>query len=246
MGTESSCLGVAPRALRSGRTGASVFFYSGERPGVEHTARRLFGRVPETWEYAGLAGAPDDARVDVGTLGGGLYLDMYRPWTACYRAVELVRRRGAGPVLVIDGMHIHGSMRQKGLGLRIFARQLTTARNLGVTRIETTAGRRKSENGYYTWPRFGFDGPLPRRVKRHLPRRLVRAQNVLDLMECQTGRLWWRAYGISIRLAFDVTTQSRSWDVFRRYLGRKGPADKCSQGAFGVGNEGVEPPTSTL
>jgi len=222
MGTESFSLGVAPRVFRSGRTGANVSFYSGERPSVERTARRLFGRVPETWEYAGLAGAPDDAQVDVGTLRGGLYLDMYRPWTTCYRAVELVRRRDAGPVLVIDGMQIHGSMRQQGLGLRIFARKLTTARNLGVTRIETAAGRRTSENGYYTWPRFGFDGPLPRRVKRRLPLGLDRAQNVLDLMECQKGRLWWRACGTPIRLAFDMTTHSRSWAVFQRYLGRKG------------------------
>lgn len=222
MGTESTALEFGPRAFRSVRTGASVFFYSGERPDVELTARRLFGRVPETWEYAGLAGAPDDARVDVGTHRGGLYLDMYRPWTACYRAVELVRRRGAGPVLVIDGMHIRGSMRQRGLGLRIFARQLDTARDLGVTRIETTAGRRTTENGYYTWPRFGFDGPLPRRLRRCLPLGLDRAQNVLDLMECPKGRLWWRAYGISIRLTFDMTTQSRSWTVFQRYVGGKG------------------------
>ncbi|OHB84625.1 MAG: hypothetical protein A2V98_16810 [Planctomycetes bacterium RBG_16_64_12] len=222
MAAESSTLAIPVRELYTDCTRAKVVFYVGEQPDVEKTARRLFGRMPETWEYAGLAGAPDDAQVDVGTLCGGLYLDMYRPLTISYRAVELVRQRGGGPIVVIDGMQIHYTMQRKGLGLQIFARQLATARNLGVVRIETTAGRHRSENGYYTWPRFGFDGPLPPKVKRHLPLGLDQAQNVLDLMGCPKGRLWWRAYGTSLRLAFDVTAYSRSWDVFLRYLGRKG------------------------
>jgi hypothetical protein len=102
--------------------------------------------------------------------------------------------------------------------LGIFYRQLVHAHALGVTRIETHAGRSDHENGYYTWPRFGFDGPLPPSIHTVLPKRLASARSVLDLMECERGREWWRQNGTSIRLAFEVAPRGRSWKVFQRYL----------------------------
>ena len=96
--------------------------------------------------------------------------------------------------------------------------QLDHARRLHVSRIELVAGRRSRENGYYSWPRFGFDGPLPSLVQRELPGDLRHARNVLDLMECQSGRQWWKEHGVPVPVAFDMTRHSRSWEVFRRYV----------------------------
>jgi hypothetical protein len=104
------------------------------------------------------------------------------------------------------------------LGFRVLKRQLDHARRLDVSRIELVAGRRSRENGYYTWPRFGFDGPLPSLVQRELPGDLRHARNVLDLMECQSGRQWWKEHGVPVPVAFDMTRHSRSWEVFRRYV----------------------------
>ena len=221
MGTESCDAPAAPGGLCPDRSRARVAFFLGERRDAERAARRLFHRNLQTWEYAGLAGAPDDAEVEVGTLDGGLYLEMRQPLTSCYRAVQLVRPAEAGPAIVIDALDIDNSMRQTGLGLRIFRRQLTTASALGASRIETVAGRKRGENGYYTWPRFGFDGPLPWEVRRNLPLGLDHAQHVLDLMELEKGRLWWKTHGIPVRLVFDLAHHSRSWGVFDRYLGGK-------------------------
>ena len=223
MGTHSLSSGVARRGLCSDGSRAKVVYYLGERPDVEQTARRLFRRELEMWEYAALVGAPDDAEVEVGTLDGGLYLDMYQPVTSGYRAVQLVRLAGADPIVIIEALHVHETLRGKGLGLRIFNRQLATASALGVTRIETSAGRGEDENGYYTWPRFGFDGPLAAEIEQNLPLGLEHVENVLDLMECEKGRQWWREYGIPIHLAFDVTGQSRSRHVFRQYLAERLP-----------------------
>jgi GNAT superfamily N-acetyltransferase len=195
-----------------------VGYYSGEKAGIERATARLFPRRLSAWEYAELAGAPHDAQVDVGTLGAGLYLETYQPATGSYHAVQLVRRTGGETVVVIDAIRVHESMRRRGLGLRIFVRQLAAATDLGVARIETVAGRNGHENGYYTWPRFGFDGPLPARIKRKLPLGLVRAQTVLDLIECPAGRRWWRDHGVPVRLAFDVAYRSRSWALLERYL----------------------------
>ena len=227
--------GGRPQNGRPVASQARVVFYPGERPAVERIVRRLFGRGLQVWEYAGLAGAPDETEVEVGTLHGELYMEAHPSVTDSYHGVQLVRRGPGGPILVNELFRIaDGTMRRQGLGLWIFGRQLAYARSLGIGRIETTAGRQGGENGYYTWPRFGFDGPLPPAVKRDLPLGLADAQTVLDLMRCEEGRLWWSDHGTTLEVSFDLTVQSRSWKAFTRYRRAKlrgGPG--CRQSATG-------------
>lgn len=109
-------------------------------------------------------------------------------------------------------------MQRNGLGLRIFRRQLAQAKALGIRRIEVTAGRSRVENGYYTWPRFGMNGPLPAEIRRALPPGLRSARSVLDLTESEPGRWWWKAHGTTVELAFDLSDGSRCWRVFHQYL----------------------------
>ena len=201
---------------------ARVTFYRGERRDVEQTARRLFGRRLLASEYAGLAGAPGRADVIVGTFDGGLHIEIAEPVGDSYRGVSLVRTLGSQVVVVNDAFHIRDrDMRRRGLGLGIFRRQLHHARLLSVTRIETTAGRAEDENGYYTWPRFGFDGPLPGGIRPILPHGLRHARALLDLLECKRGRQWWRRHGITVDVTFDMAADSRCWRTFQRYLRRR-------------------------
>ena len=146
---------------------------------------------------------------------------MSDPLAARYRTHHDICLLDGHLVLVNEGFHIHvGSMRRKGLGLRMFHRQLENAKTLGVTRIEADAGRRSGENGYYTWPRFGFDGLLPTEVRRGLPSRMKGVRSVLDLMVCERGRQWWKEHGRTISVTFDMSVQSRSRLVFDRYIHR--------------------------
>ena len=212
-----SCHGS--RNIDSARSWARVVYYKGERSDAEGVAWKVFRCPVHMWQYAGLAGAPDDAEVEVGTLRGDLYLELHKPGADGYRGIQLIRSVRSLPVLINEALHIHRhNMRRRGLGLRIFHRQLIHAHALGIKRIETVAGRGKYENGYYTWPRFGFDGPLPIGIQRSLPPELAGARSVLDLMDRGNGRLWWREHGIPIRLAFLVDGQSRSRLVFARYV----------------------------
>jgi hypothetical protein len=189
---------------------------------VQRTTLWLFGRLLQRCQYAGLAGAPDDARVELGTWEDELSLELGDPITNRYRGHLYVCRRGAALVMFKAGFCIlHRRMQRRGLGLRIFHRQLENATALGVARIEAVAGRRDDENGYYTWPRFGFEGRLPRKIQGDLPLGLGRAHTVLDLMESDQGRLWWQEHGCTIRVTFDLADGSRSREVFRRYLGEK-------------------------
>jgi len=211
-----------PCALWPVKSRAKVAFYYGEKRDVLRTAGRILGRRLETWQYAGLAGAPDGALVELGTYRRQLLLEMGDPAANRYRAFFLLRRVGSALVLVNDSFRIHAeSMRRKGFATRVLHRQLANAACLGVARIETKAGRRCGENGYYTWPRLGFDGLLSQRTVRKLPLGFEHAQTVLDLMACEKGRLWWSEHGETIRVAFDLGAGSRSRDVFTRYTHEK-------------------------
>ncbi len=196
-----------------------MVFYDGEGRQIERSTRQLFGRALETWEYAGLAGAPDDALVEIGSLQGGIYLELWEPSSNAYRGSHVAQRLSLGVVLFNEGFHIQRRcLQRKGLGLGVVSRQLHWAKALGVLRIIAMAGRRHQENGYYTWPRYGFDGPLPAEVRRRLPPGLHCARTVLDLIQCEPGRQWWRQHGAPLYVSFDLADGSRSWAVFDRYL----------------------------
>jgi hypothetical protein len=204
------------------RGGAKVVFLPGERKAAERIAGRLFRRPLDAWEYAALAGAPDQAQVEVGVYGGRLYIELGDPARAAYRAYYYVRLAAEQLVVVNDGFQILlRSLRHRGLGLCMFHRQVTAAAALGVDRIELVAGRRADENGYYTWPRFGFEALLPARLRRRLPIGLEHARTVLDIMDCEKGRTWWREHGVTVRAMFALVAGSRSQMVLDRYLRTK-------------------------
>jgi len=198
---------------------ARVAFVPGEKGSSRRICQRLFGRCLAAWQYAGLAGAPDRARVEIGCAGDALSLEMDDPVAAVYWAVFYARPAAGGVELLNDGLRIHPhAMRRRGLGTHIFHRQRANATALGVRQIVLTAGRGNDENGYYTWPRFGFDGPLPAAIRGALPADLESAHSVLDLFESEPGRRWWRNHGVGLPLVFDLSPGSRSQQVFERYV----------------------------
>jgi len=213
---------IAPPTSRNAAQRPAVLYCLGERYAVERLSLAMFGRRLRRREYAALAGAPHGAETLVGVLDGSLYLEMRdHQGIGCLAVtlVHLVRRR---LVIVNDGFHIHcRSFQGQGIGLQIVSRQIHQAQRIGARRIDATAGRSPSENGYYTWPRFGFDAPLPPEIQFALPTDLGPARNLLDLMRSRKGRSWWRGHGTTIDVSFDLSEHSRSWRAFRRYRDKK-------------------------
>ena len=209
---------VLPAGLWSNRSRARVVFLLGEQRAAERVVQRLFGRALQAHEYAGLAGASDDAQVEVGASDGELYIELRDPVSATCGYYYL-RRTKSAVVLRNEGFCIGlQAMRRQGLGLQMFYRQARNAALLGVDRIETIAGRKNDENGYYAWPRYGFQGRLPASVRHLLPLGWDDAQTVLDLMWFEEGRDWWREHGETIPVRFDLTYRSRSRRVLMRYV----------------------------
>jgi hypothetical protein len=203
-------------------SGAAVAFLPGEHKAAERISQRLFGRMLQPREYAGLAGAPDDATVQVGASDGRLYIELGDPSAATYRGHYYLFCRKAAVVLRNDGFHILlRTMQRRGLGLQVHYRQARSAAACGVDWIELCAGRRRDENGYYTWPRYGFDCRLPASMRNRLPPDLQRCRTLLDLMSYESGRRWWREHGVTIRVRFDLAPGSRSRRALAAYVHAK-------------------------
>ena len=162
MGPADASGGSATWEFWPAKNRAEVAFLLGERAAAERLARRYSivrwirattpgWRAPPMrppWKWARSRGRLSSRSRD--------------PLAAAYRAYYYLRRVGRRLVLVNDGFHLSAQrLRGRGLGLHVFHRQVQNAAALGVAHVEAVAGRRADENGYYTWPRFGFDGLLP-------------------------------------------------------------------------------------
>ena len=107
----------------------------------------------------------------------------------------------------------------------MFAEQVANAREAGFDWIECHAAGFKGGvyNGYYTWPRFGYDQELDtlrdqntaEAAKRDFPE----AKTVLDIMKTKEGRDWWKENGADLHKAkFDLREGSRSMKILEAYL----------------------------
>jgi hypothetical protein len=110
----------------------------------------------------------------------------------------------------------------------MFESQVAAASKEGIDYITLHAagGPNQGMNGYYTWPRFGFDQPIDAlesgRVKRMVAERYPDAKTVLDVFSTPGGAEWWKENGTEMHQAkFDMTPGSRSRRVFEAYLAAK-------------------------
>ena len=90
----------------------------------------------------------------------------------------------------------------KGLGTLMLAEQIEAARTFGFEKIFDYADKKEGRNGYYRWPRLGFDKELTKEDASCLPDRFKHFRRLSDLMEDQQAREWWREYGFVIGADF--------------------------------------------
>lgn len=117
-------------------------------------------------------------------------------------------------------------LRGSGLGTSIFIDQVEGAHSLGMSKISTLAAGEPGDklfNGYYTWPRLGYDGHLPKEAVSKLPNSgpLSKATKVSDLMKSSEGRDWWKSNGSEVYLNFDLNPESLSRKVLDSYAKEK-------------------------
>ena len=195
-----------------------ISFFFGEKSAFRRLSAEFFGRILCQSELFGLCGAPDGSALQVGALNAEIYIEFQESDRIGMMGSSRLRSESDGLCLVIDSLLIlRKEHRGHGIGFACFRRQIRRARYLGFQKIRADTERKIDENGHYTWPRFGFDAPLPDSLLRQLPCFLRGAVSVLDVMEFPPGRGWWKEHGIGLSLQFDLQGSSRSMRVFRKY-----------------------------
>jgi hypothetical protein len=150
--------------------------------------------------------------------------------------------RGGNYYMNNQGFLIHDEFKNQGLGAQIFSdevQQLSQFPNIKY--IETHAAGNgagelgvkdlTSDNGYYTWPRFGYTGKiddfsLERLAKDaangDVPAAWAKYTSIQQLMRTPEGRAWWQAFGNELDLRFDLKPGSLSRRILNAYLKEKG------------------------
>jgi hypothetical protein len=116
-----------------------------------------------------------------------------------------------------------------GIGTRVIYSICKGALNLGLKNFDLIALKGAKNNGYYTWPRLGFDkefNEVEIRTFRNVMKRnsdlpIDEIRYVSDFMRTKEGRVFWRKYGIALPLTFDLQGDSDSWATLNAYLREK-------------------------
>ncbi len=197
--------------------------------------REVMGRDMPDDEVRALIGAPADAEVSLSRPNrSGVNLSMAAPGLSAVRTLER-NRKGE---LIANNQDFQIAKQGKGLGLEIFSKQVAAMSKAGVERIHTNAAGSKDDvaNGYYTWPRMGYDGPLEDEHLTALPAQFRHHDTIQELMAAPGGREAWKKHGSDIDLTFDLQPGSKSRQVLEAYKAERaarsqGPAPAKTGGA---------------
>jgi hypothetical protein len=141
-------------------------------------------------------------------------------------------------------------LHKKKIGLRSFAGEVRYLKSHGFHHIETLAFRDEGYNGYFTWPRLGYDGNIVedwmigRPEYEDLFNQLgvdvdtVGYYPVSELMKTPEGRKWWSENGWTFAGRFDLASDSRSTRVLEDYLKETGYYDEVARFSRSAAVEG--------
>jgi hypothetical protein len=218
------------------------------RSEVSDIAYQVLGPQARSHDLLSVAGVPDGSSVEVYTRKLPAHTEVVIMAKGSRKVIDPVTgESGTEPfradrTLTIkdDGTKsVHNDLFEgHGSGLAMFGRQVENATKWGFTHIETyaaghgygTTGERPPEgayNGYYTWPRFGYNGRVhPDDISRMPPdvqRNARAADNMISgVMSTKEGRDWWMGHGDSLNVKFDLTPGSYSQDTLNTYLKHRG------------------------
>jgi len=179
--------------------------------------------------FAEMVGAPDGSRVIIGDAKrlewgetGEIAALLYHLYIKHY-AIRVFADAANGEKIIRNEVLERTANAPAGFVLRLFARQVEAATRYGYARILTYAAGKPDGhmNGYYTWPRLGYNGAFSAEEKTRLPNTFRSARTVQDIMATPEGRQWWKANGWAKELIFDLRPGSRSHQVLMKYLAER-------------------------
>jgi hypothetical protein len=199
---------------------------------VEEHVRKVLGEHATMQDVASLAGAAHGAVVTVSPGKGASSLTVRVKHPDYVSKRTIYKDENGNLVLHNDEFFMKPGSTGKGLGAEVFGRQVEHAQRLGVSHIETLAGGPPAMNGYYTWPRFGYDqhldslslmsGRYGDQKIRAAREKFPGVESVSDIFLHHGGAEWWKTNGLAMPEAtFDLKSGSRSLKVWHSYLAEK-------------------------
>jgi hypothetical protein len=190
--------------------------------------RSIFGEPLTAEQVARRVGAPDGSHVDVNREQDWLEVMATHPMIKKFYYVQFVANPtpGSPANVTLNSLYLRpGANPPPGLGTRMVARlaERNPASAISLRAAGAGPGNERPEpraNGYYTWPRLGFNGPIPEREGATLPARFRSAPDVRTLMATPQGREAWKQYGGQAALTLDAPGRR----ILNRYLEEKGIA----------------------
>ena len=186
----------------------------------------MFGRPMSLPEVAALSGAPDGARVTLSGADTHITLTITHPLYD-RPSVREIYYTSNKTVIKNSILRIHPDAPQ-GFGTHVLASQVRAARAAGVKELKLYAAgspHDRAWNGFYSWPRMGFVGPLSDNVitfARRAGFTLSDSATTADLMRQPGGSEWWKRSGTGGNMTFDLSDDSVSMQVHTDYLREKG------------------------
>lgn len=172
-----------------------------------------------------LVGAQDGSIIKMTAIGNDNTMIGVKITHDKYEATRIIHTQDK----FIENISFTAREQGTGLGTKIFSEQVEAASAEGFEKINTVAAgagdATGAMNGYYTWPRLGYDGALdlgagyePNGIDRKKAREVVPgATRVSDMMRTPEGRAWWKANGREVAVSFDLKDGSLSRKVLDAY-----------------------------
>jgi len=174
------------QAIRDGKEYAGDMHHESEEKDADEVWQEMFGEDgPSPLEICGaLDGSEYTSKVDD---NGNLEVTITHP--KIEDCIRTFYRTDDGRVYVHNDLFIVKDKYQKeGIGATVFAAQATACAKAGVAWIECHAAgppANPTMNGYYTWPRFGYDMSLSEykpETQAKFKKLFPDAKSVLDIM----------------------------------------------------------------
>lgn len=189
---------------------------------VQKEIKRLFGRTVDADTLAKAAGAFKGSKVQFSyNKQEGLLVSVRNKNIDTQD--RFIRKDKDGLYIYNDSFVKSSKSKESGLGAKMLSIQARSASRLGIKRIDTEAAGTFTGkyNGYYTWPRLGYNATIPRKFASVLPSKFKSAKTVGDLFKMPGGRVWWKVNGGNTDMSFDLTKGSQSRKILSSYLKEK-------------------------
>lgn len=193
-----------------------IFYFTGQVEIDIDYSYEINGKKYSPEDFIQLVGAPDGSKIEVRNWNIITEHPIYEAPTE--HRIFMDEENNTILYLNVEIIALHNQYQGKGFAKNMLQIQIQKAQELGFSELCLYADGSFNQplNGYYSWPRLGFNAAIPKGLK--LPNELEKCEDILDIMSNETGRIWWKQNGVPANMNFELIENSKSIQAFNKYL----------------------------